>query len=544
MALTLRILLLAALFTAELLYITIRFDNAALLGRAGLTGAIGTWGAVILRGLVGFVILLAGLLWIRREHAGAGETALPGNFRLNPLFALGHLLAMTAFLFFSAQLYQPGTPNAANDTWLALAWVSCGVTGIVSGAFAAINPAIWHRLLRHSGWISIYSFAGILFACATSTFSRSLWPLATGLTFAMSKRLLSLAISGVTADPVRSLLAAPHFSVEIAPQCSGLEGVSLMLAFSLVALVVFRRDYQFPRALLLIPVGMVLIFLANSVRITALILIGEAGYEKLAEGGFHSQAGWLMFIGISLGLVSITRRMPWMRKHAPGPARSPASPAPENPLACWLLPFLGILATGMVSNLFSTGFAWLYPLQVITAIALLWRFRGRYQQFDWGFTWQAPAAGVVVFLIWLALEPALHRTGQPAALSAAALPLQILWLTFRVAGGVFTVPLAEELAFRGYLFRRLLGEDFESENFASARGQQTKRVRFCISLLASSLVFGVMHGDRWFAGILAGVCYGLLYARTGKLAAPVIAHATTNALIACCIPLFGYWNLW
>ena len=42
----------------------------------------------------------------------------------------------------------------------------------------------------------------------------------------------------------------------------------------------------------------------------------------------------------------------------------------------------------------------------------------------------------------------------PAGLAAA-------WLLVRVLGSVVTVPIAEELAFRGYLLRRLISANFD-----------------------------------------------------------------------------------
>ena len=50
-----------------------------------------------------------------------------------------------------------------------------------------------------------------------------------------------------------------------------------MLVFGALWLCFFHRDYRFPRALLLIPVGMGMMFLMNSMRIAALILIGKRG---------------------------------------------------------------------------------------------------------------------------------------------------------------------------------------------------------------------------------------------------------------------------
>jgi CAAX prenyl protease-like protein len=109
-----------------------------------------------------------------------------------------------------------------------------------------------------------------------------------------------------------------------------------------------------------------------------------------------------------------------------------------------------------------------------------------------------------------------------------------VWLTFRIVGSVLTVPIAEELAFRGYLLRRLISAEFENVSF---------RQFSWLSLLGSSLVFGALH-DRLLAGTLAGVVYALVLRRRGELCDAVVAHATTNLLIAAYVLATGTWSLW
>ena len=71
--------------------------------------------------------------------------------------------------------------------------------------------------------------------------------------------------------------------------------------------------------------------------------------------------------------------------------------------------------------------------------------------------------------------------------------------SFRIVGSVVAVPLAEELAFRGYLTRRLIAADFQDVPL----GRLT-----WLSFLVSSALFGALHG-RWLAGILAGMIYAM-----------------------------------
>ena len=104
----------------------------------------------------------------------------------------------------------------------------------------------------------------------------------------------------------------------------------------------------------------------------------------------------------------------------------------------------------------------------------------------------------------------------------------------RILGSVITVPIAEELAFRGYALRRLISSDFDK---ISPR-------RFTwLSFLLSSLLFGALHGRR-LAGTVAGMFYALAMYRRGRVEDAIMAHATTNALIAAEVLIFGHWNLW
>ena len=97
------------------------------------------------------------------------------------------------------------------------------------------------------------------------------------------------------------------------------------------------------------------------------------------------------------------------------------------------------------------------------------------------------------------------------------------------------MPIVEELAFRGFLIRRLMANDFESLD---------PRQFTWFAVLVSSLVFGLLHGDRWIAGSIAGLIYAGVMLRRGSIGDAVAAHATTNALIAFAVLVGGKWNLW
>ena len=350
------------------------------------------------------------------------------------------------------------------------------------------------------------------------------------------KSLLYPFLSRTVVDPATMSIGSPSFHVEIAPQCSGVEGAGLMLIFGILWLWIFRKESRFPQALLLIPAGVTVLWLLNSLRIAALILIGNAGAPAVALGGFHSQAGWIAFNVVALGFSVGVQRLPWITTRQP--SRATTEDTRGNPTAAYLMPLLMILAAAMVSRSVSGGFEWLYPLRFFAAGAALWFFRRRYAELDWSFGWIGPVVGVAVFGIWLSLDLAAGvRTESTIAGGLASLTAgpRFTWLVLRTLAAVVTVPIAEELAFRGFLIRRLMSADFESLSVRSFS---------YVSLLASSVLFGLLHGDRWLAGTVAGLLYAGVFLRRGKIGDAVIAHATTNALLAGLVLFSHKWYLW
>ena len=190
-----------------------------------------------------------------------------------------------------------------------------------------------------------------------------------------------------------------------------------------------------------------------------------------------------------------------------------------------------------MSGLFLTDFDYLYPLRMLTPLIPLWLFRSYYKDLRWSWSWTPILQGFVVFALWVALEPpADPETADaiPSALAEMPGAMAAFWLIARVLGSVVVVPVAEELAFRGYLLRRLIDADFT----AVSPKQFT-----AMSFLISSVAFGALHG-RWLAGILAGMIYAAAQYRRGQTSDAIVAHAVTNALLAAYVVIFGHWASW
>ena len=531
-----RLATLGALFALELGVITVWLDNAQLAGRAGFTGVFRDWGPLILRGVVVFPALFLTFAFLRFQSPLAAISGRMGASPIRGRLLAAHGLALALFSVLSLALYG-STPSLRPDL-LAFGWLASGLCAIGFGASAFIRPRFWSQIAQSTGYLWALALIAALMAAFGGNALRLLWRPATQFTFSIVQILLR-PFGTFSADPAHMTIGNPRFTVEIAPTCSGLEGIGLILAFTIVWLVLFRRECRFPQALILLPIGTVIAFLLNSIRIAALILLGAAGFEGVAAGGFHSQAGWIAFNLVALGICLTAREVSWISATKPSPtaARTPerlAASTLVNPTAAWVLPFVAILAAGMTSRALSAGFEWLYSLRLLAAVIALWVFRRKYTGLDWHLDWTAPFAGLLVFVIWIGLDHSV-RGPMPPALAAAPSGVAVGWLALRVLGAVVTVPIAEELAFRGFLLRRFISADFDAVSFR----------RFSLfALLASSLIFGVLHGNRWLSGSLAGIIYALTVMRRGRLGNAVVAHATTNALLALDVLVFHHWDLW
>ena len=526
--------LLALLLILELLVLSVWLDNASLSRASGLAWLIGRWGAWTARFVVVFAVFFPIFGYPKARTSLQSISTLLRETPISWRLLAGHFCAVAAFAGLSVSLYA--SPSGIPGSLVTGAWLAVGALAVALGGFAFAPPKLWMEGARATGHAWIYASAAGLLACLLGAASRLMWAPAAHLTFLMVRTILRTFVPGVIAHPSTHIIGSRGFYLEIAPACSGLEGVGLILVFGATWLWLFRREFRFPHALLLIPASVVAIFLMNALRITALILIGAAGAPRVAMGGFHSQAGWIAFNAVAVAFALTAQRLPWVT--VPGSTAARPARSTENPTAPYLAPFLAILAAAMISRAASSGFERLYPLRFFAAAGVLWFYRRKYAALDWKFGWNAAATGALVFAMWMGLDWARGGgvgAGIASGLSGLSAPARAGWLTFRTLAAVVTVPIAEELAFRGFLMRRLVSADFESVDW--------RRFGF-FPVLISSVAFGVLHGDRWLAGTIAGVLYAAALHWRGRIGDAVVAHAVTNALLAAWVLTSGNWGLW
>lgn len=326
-----------------------------------------------------------------------------------------------------------------------------------------------------------------------------------------------------------SVFRVGTFEVSIADSCLGYQGIGLSLLFLSAHIYTARRELRFPNVLIVIPVALVSIWLLNAVRITLLMVIGSSWSPEIAVDGFHSAAGWLYLIVVLLASVVAINKLAIFSKRPVTRARRLSDDDIQ------LVPLLTLLATSLVTLLFTGSFDWLYPVRVAVVGAVLLHYRKRFGFGSFHINPIALAIGLSVFLMWIMLVPSVPQKSAAFSTSLFSAPVWGVmgWLLIRLIGAVIVVPLAEELAFRGFLLPRL-------EAMFAGASLLTRQVG---ATLISSAAFGALHGS-WLAGTLAGIGFAAALYHRGKLFDAVCAHLTANLILALYVLLTGQWSYW
>lgn len=517
------------LLLAEGLALAVRFDSETVssLAHGWWTPVLQLTGSVMPAALLVFVALLL-VGWSKEREAFAeAPVARDPPRRYLPYLGL-HLAGFGALFGVSHALFRGDTthPGALVALWLFAVVLTLG-----AWLGAMLPPRVLIARVRARAGLFLGSTALGFLAFGIGHLAQGLWFPLRSVTFAAASVLLGAITSRAFEDTDTLTFGTDVFAVEIAPQCSGYEGIGLTWAFILAALWLFRDRFRFPQAFLLLVLATFLPWFANVARLVALVLVGTYLSPQLAEGGFHSYAGPILFCAIALAIVAIGLRTPWLTRASPseGPAR--AHVHTERSAAPYLVPFMAMTAAGLLSRSLSTAdeeplYA-LRPAAGVVALVMFWR---AYRAISWRISGFAATAGVAVGAVWLLLDQVFPRASSSTAPSELGTAL----LGTRVATAILLAPVVEELAFWGFLARRISNANFDQVS-------PTQLPWHAVAL--SSLAFGLLH-QRPVPAVMAGLSYGLIYRRRGKLADAVVAHAATNAALVLAAWITGAWDLW
>jgi len=236
----------------------------------------------------------------------------PGDRKIAAKWLMVHF-ALLVPLAFGSIAKRPGRLSSLlnGETWL-FGWIIFGSVAFVTLGLAALPLRFWRRL---PGLSRVKLLGSIAIGASTYLLGRwveGLWGVLQRGTLELVVLLLRSVGFGVDTNPVQQTVSTPSFTVHIAPACSGIEGIGLVSVFLAVYLWVYRKELRFPQAYVLIPIGMLTIWVLNAVRIALLVLIGNWAPEAAVKG-FHSVAGWLFFNAAVCGLAAASWRFKFFR---------------------------------------------------------------------------------------------------------------------------------------------------------------------------------------------------------------------------------------
>jgi uncharacterized protein len=216
----------------------------------------------------------------------------------------------------------------------------------------------------------------------------------------------------------------------------------------------------------------------------------------------------------------------------------------QSPVHARVVPYVVILLLTFVQDGWEgpTRF-WMYLAKMLVGAWCIWEMRSLVPEMRWAFSWEAVVAGVLVFVIWVGLDPyypkieVLFKAGNPwnpFKQFGEGSAMGWFFVAVRTLGSAVVVPPIEEAFYRSCLYRY-----FVRINFTEMPMNQLH----WLSLIVTSLLFGFSH-YQWLGGILCGLIYQLLVIRKNRLGDAMTAHAITNFLLGIWVAGKPAWNFW
>lgn len=190
-------------------------------------------------------------------------------------------------------------------------------------------------------------------------------------------------------------------------------------------------------------------------------------------------------------------------------------------------------------------YPWSYLARTLLAGGLLIFFWKHYTRIHWNHWWLGLLVGILGIVQWVGMQSLLEKHVEFFKPSEKFFnPDQFFhndltrwaFIALRLLGAVIVVPIMEELFWRDFAWRTLIApNDFK---LASVGEWDLK------AFLIVPLVFSAVHGNWWLTAIVWALMIGALLAYTRSLGACIIAHATTNLLLAAWVLKTKQWWYW
>jgi CAAX prenyl protease-like protein len=204
-------------------------------------------------------------------------------------------------------------------------------------------------------------------------------------------------------------------------------------------------------------------------------------------------------------------------------------------------PFAIFLALTFCQGLFGEASRyWFYLAKTVVGAWLIIATWPVVAEMRWALSWQALAAGVAVFALWVGIDnfyPKLTKASpawNPCAQFGQGAPLAWLFIVARIAGSTLVVPPLEEVFYRSFIYRFIARPQFQEVPLGTFSWTP---------FLVTSAIFGFSHYE-WVAGILCGFVYQGLVCWKKRLGDAMTAHAITNLMLGVWVVWKGAWHFW
>jgi len=414
-------------------------------------------------------------------------------------------------------------------------WITLVVITLVSWSLIITRLNSWGKfIIAEKKSILVAILVGFL-VLVSGFYFQQFWGSMTELTFGATQFLLEIFYDDIFVDIPQSKLGINKFWVHIAPICSGIEGAVIAVSVAALYLYFSKEHLKIPHAFILLPIAAIISIFLNIIRITLLIILGEEISPALAIGGFHSVAGWISAVLVSLLIVFVFSHWSWIQKVTLNNQSYTQQTLDSKLAQAILIPFVIFAVMTLFGKIFDDGFDYFYPVKIIITLGVVIYFWKYYQL-------KAPdkivipvIAGIIVAILWFLLVPVNEQVNTSFTDTISSMPLELLfiWGFFRLIGFLILIPVLEELVFRSYIISRLSGQNLNNNQKPDFN---------ILAILLSSLLFGFIH-DAWIAGTIAGFIFAYVRYQSESITSCITAHGVANALVFCIAAFTGNWSL-
>jgi CAAX protease family protein len=211
----------------------------------------------------------------------------------------------------------------------------------------------------------------------------------------------------------------------------------------------------------------------------------------------------------------------------------------------YVLPFAAFMACLWVGGQWKSLYPASYVARVIVTAVLLILGWPYYTKIRWNHWWLGVIVGVIGTFQWCGMQLWLQNHFEFFKPSAEIFnPFETFhspaaawsFIVVRTIGAVLVVPVMEELFWRDFLWREVIApNDFKLAHIGEFEWP---------ALLISTGAFASVHGNWWLSAIVWGLMVATLLVYTKSLGACIIAHATTNLLLALWVLKTHQWSFW